>query len=87
MPPAPGMMASRVSGRPTTAELPKTRRCVLRASSRPPPRASEASAVRVGMGSVARRVRVWRRVVRKLAVLFGWEGECVSFFCGCHAIA
>ena len=71
MPPAPGMIPSRVSGRPTVAVEAKTRREVARASSRPPPRASEESAVRVGIGSVERAVRVARRWVRKVVVLWG----------------
>ncbi len=44
------MMARRVSGRATTAVDAKMRRCVVRASSRPPPKASEESAVSVGIG-------------------------------------
>lgn len=70
MPPAPGMMASRVSGRPTMAEEPKTRKCVHRASSRPPPRAREEMEEMVGMGRVERLVNVVRRVVRNWFVLF-----------------
>ena len=74
MAPAPGMMARRVSGRATAAEEAKTRREVVRASSRPPPRAREERAVRVGRGRVVMRWKVWRREVRKWAVLFWREG-------------
>jgi hypothetical protein len=69
VPPAPGMMASRVSGSATVVVLPKTRMCVVRASSRPPPNAGAARADIVGMGSVEMEVKVLRREVRKLAVL------------------
>ena len=50
------------------------RRWVERASSRPPPRAREFMAVRVGMGREARAVRVLRRVWRKVLVLDLGEG-------------
>lgn len=69
MPPAPGMMPSRVSGRPMTALVDRTRRWVDRASSRPPPRASDEMAEMVGMGSEAREVKVPRRLVRNSVVL------------------
>jgi hypothetical protein len=69
VPPAPGMMASRVSGSATVVVLAKMRKCVVRASSRPPPNAGAASADIVGMGSCEIEVRVPRRVVRKFAVL------------------
>lgn len=70
MPPAPGMMPRRVSGRATRALDVKMRREVARASSRPPPRARDAMAEMVGMGRVERAVRVARRWVRNAAVLF-----------------
>lgn len=95
MPPAPGRMARRVSGRATREEVVKRRREVVRASSRPPPRAREERAERVGMGRVVIWVKVARRVWRKWAVLFrggrvrldwgtccaGWEiySSCVIF--------
>lgn len=69
VPPAPGMMPSRVSGRPTWAVEARTRRCVQRASSRPPPRAVEEMALMVGMGRAERAVKVARRLVRKADVL------------------
>jgi hypothetical protein len=47
----------------------KTRICVVRASSRPPPKAGAASADIVGMGSCDIEVRVPRNVVRKFVVL------------------
>lgn len=75
VPPAPGMIASRVSGNPTTAEEAKMRKVVARASSRPPPRAMEETALMVGIGRWERVERVWRRVVRKWFVL---EGELVG---------
>lgn len=63
------MMARRVSGRATVVLDVKTRRCVVRASSRPPPKAGAARAEMVGMGRVEMEVRVERRVVRKVFVL------------------
>jgi hypothetical protein len=63
------MMPRRVSGRPTAALDERTRKCVDRASSRPPPRARDEMADMVGMGRAAREVRVVRRVRRKAAVL------------------
>jgi len=74
VPPAPGMMASRVSGSATTALEPKTRRCVVRASSRPPPNAGAARAAMVGIRSREREAKVARREARKAAVL-GTERE------------
>lgn len=47
----------------------KTRMCVVRASSRPPPNAGAASAEIVGMGSCDMDANVPRNVVRKLDVL------------------
>lgn len=69
VPPAPGRIARRVSGRPTVAVEARTRKCVDRASSRPPPRATEEMAEMVGMGSAERVVNVSRRLARKSAVL------------------
>ena len=69
MPPAPGMMPRRVSGRPTVALELRTRKCVERASSRPPPRATEEIAEMVGMGRLDSDVKVLRRFVRNSAVL------------------
>lgn len=63
------MMARRVSGRPTEAVEAKTRKVVARASSSPPPRAREETALMVGMGRAERAVRVVRRVRRKWLVL------------------
>ena len=48
----------------------KTRRWVVRASSRPPPNAGAASADIVGMGSWDIEFSVPRSVVRKLVVLW-----------------
>ena len=45
------------------------RRSVVRASSRPPPRAREESAVRVGSGRAVMEVKLKRRRVRKEVVL------------------
>lgn len=72
VPPAPGMMPRRVSGRPTSALEERTRKWVDRASSRPPPRAREEMAEMVGMGRAEREARVVRRVRRNAAVL--WRG-------------
>ena len=47
----------------------KMRMCVVRASSRPPPKAGAASAEIVGMGICEIDVNVPRNVVRKVAVL------------------
>lgn len=69
VPPAPGMIARRVSGRPTVAVDARTRKLVQRASSRPPPKAVELMAEMVGMGRVERRVKVARRDLRKAATL------------------
>lgn len=69
MPPAPGMIASLVSGSATVVVEPNTRMCVVRASSRPPPNAGAARADIVGIGRFWIEVRVPRREVRKLEVL------------------
>lgn len=69
VPPAPGIMASRVSGRPTILVEPKTRRLVDRASSRPPPKAIDDMAEIVGIGRAARLVNVWRSWARNASVL------------------
>jgi hypothetical protein len=47
----------------------KTRMCVVRASSRPPPNAGAANAEIVGIGSCEIDANVPRNVVRKLDVL------------------
>ena len=52
----------------------KMRRWVVRASSRPPPKAREERAVRVGTWRVEMRVRVVRRERRKEEVLVGGRG-------------
>ena len=69
MPPPPGMMARRVSGRATVAVELKTRKWVQRASSRPPPKALLEMAEMVGMGSWARRVNVERSFPRNWPTL------------------
>jgi hypothetical protein len=69
VPPAPGIMANLVSGNATVDVEPKTRKVVVRASSRPPPNATEEIAEMVGMGRRERRVKVSRRVVRNCFVL------------------
>jgi len=69
VPPAPGIMASLVSGSATVDVEPKTRKVVVRASSRPPPNATEEMAEIVGMGRRERRVKVSRRSVRNCFVL------------------
>lgn len=74
VPPAPGMMPRRVSGRARRAFEEITRRCVHSANSRPPPRAVPEMAEMVGMGRVERRVNVERRRARKRATL--WLGGC-----------
>lgn len=69
VPPAPGMMPSLVSGRPTVALEERTRKWVERASSRPPPRAREEIAEIVGIWRLERSVKAPRRSERNLAVL------------------
>lgn len=69
VPPAPGMMPRRVSGRPTWAVEARTRKWVQRASSSPPPRAVEDMALIVGMGRAERALKVLRRLKRKADVL------------------
>lgn len=69
VPPAPGMMASRVSGSATVVVDPKMRKCVVRASSRPPPNAGAASADIVGIGRFDIDVNVLLNDLRKFAVL------------------
>lgn len=51
----------------------KTRKLVLSASSRPPPKAVLETAEIVGTGSVERRAKVPRRDLRNLRVL--WKGR------------
>jgi hypothetical protein len=63
------MIANLVSGSATVDVEPKTRKVVVRASSRPPPNATEEIAEMVGMGRRERRVKVSRRVVRNCFVL------------------
>lgn len=63
------MIASRVSGRATSAEDAKIRRCVVRASSSPPPSARDDKAVMVGIGRAAIVEKVERRVFRNCSVL------------------
>jgi hypothetical protein len=48
----------------------KTRRWVQRASSRPPPRAREETALIVGMGREDNSAKVALKLSRKFAVLF-----------------
>lgn len=69
VPPAPGMIASLVSGNPTVAVDARTRKLVQSASSSPPPNAVELMAEIVGMGRVDRRVNVPLRFLRKAATL------------------
>jgi hypothetical protein len=68
------MMPSLVSGRPMVALEERTRKCVERASSRPPPRAMEEMAEIVGMGRSEREVKVSRRLERNSLVLDGKSG-------------
>lgn len=69
VPPAPGMMARRVSGSPTVAVEAKTRKLVASASSRPPPKAVLEIAEMVGIWRVERRVSVALREVRNVWIL------------------
>ncbi len=68
-PPAPGMIPSLVSGRPTSVAGVKIRNVVARASSRPPPRAMDEMAEMVGMYSLARFSSVRRKRSRNSCVL------------------
>jgi hypothetical protein len=63
------MIANLVSGSATVEEEPKTRKVVVKASSRPPPNATEEIAEMVGMRRRERRVKVSRRRVRNCFVL------------------
>lgn len=63
------MIPNFVSGSPTEAVAATTRRSVARASSNPPPRATDATAEMVGTGSVSMAWKVERSVVRKALVL------------------
>ena len=69
VPPAPGKIPRRVSGRESCAVWDRTRKVVERASSKPPPRARDDMAEIVGMGRAERAEKVARRVVRKDLVL------------------
>mmetsp|Transcript_10790 Transcript_10790/g.27316 ORF Transcript_10790/g.27316 Transcript_10790/m.27316 type:complete len:205 (+) Transcript_10790:244-858(+) len=59
VPPAPGTMASVVSGSPRTAASETIRKSVASASSSPPPTATPSIAARVGMGNSAMRCIVF----------------------------
>lgn len=73
MPPAPGIIASLVSGNPTMLDEPNTRRCVHKASSSPPPSAIEDTAEIVGTGSPARSRNVPRSLDKNSLVLNKFE--------------
>lgn len=64
------MMARRVSGSPSLAVEAATRKVVVSASSRPPPRAEPFIAEIVGIGRAVIEERVERRVERKSRVLW-----------------
>mmetsp|Transcript_20440 Transcript_20440/g.40877 ORF Transcript_20440/g.40877 Transcript_20440/m.40877 type:complete len:262 (-) Transcript_20440:141-926(-) len=61
VPPAPGMMAREVSGRPKRASAPATLMSHERAISRPPPSAAPSTAAMVGSGRLESAVKVLRR--------------------------
>lgn len=65
------MMPNLVSGRPTCAREPKTRKSVARASSSPPPSASPLMAEIVGIGRAEMSRSVPRRFARNAAVCSG----------------
>jgi len=65
------MMANLVSGRPTCAREPKTRKSVARASSSPPPSASPLMAEIVGIGRAEMSRSAPRRFARNAAVCSG----------------
>ena len=69
VPPAPGMIANLVSGKPIVACEVKTLKFVARASSRPPPNATEEIQEIVGMGRVESVFSVDRRPRRNSFVL------------------
>ena len=56
VPPAPGMTPSRISGWPSFALSPHTRKSAHRASSQPPPRAYPVTAAMTGFGMRATAV-------------------------------
>lgn len=65
------MMPNLVSGRPTCACEPKTRKSVARASSSPPPSASPLMAEIVGIGRAEMSRSAPRRFARNAAVCSG----------------
>ena len=65
------MMPNLVSGRPTCAWEPKTRKSVARASSSPPPNASPLIAEIVGIGRAEMSRSAPRRFARNAAVCSG----------------
>lgn len=69
------MIARRVSGRPTMVEELKTRKWVVRPSSRPPPRATEEIEEIVGIGSAEMSRNVPRSLARNSPTLY----QAVSF--------
>lgn len=62
-------MASLVSGRPTVVVSAKTRICAHKASSRPPPNATEETLAIHGIGKFSIWVNVDRRSFKKVATL------------------
>jgi hypothetical protein len=62
-------MPNLVSGSATCAVDAKTRMCVQSASSSPPPKARELTALMVGIGRTESAVKVFLRFARKAAVL------------------
>lgn len=76
VPPAPGMIASLVSGRASEVLEERTRKLVHSASSSPPPRAGPEMDEMVGIGRAARRLKVRRREVRKVWTLMPCQGFC-----------
>mmetsp|Transcript_2256 Transcript_2256/g.4833 ORF Transcript_2256/g.4833 Transcript_2256/m.4833 type:complete len:200 (+) Transcript_2256:307-906(+) len=68
VPPAPGMIASEVSGSPRTAFVEAIRMSAARANSRPPPTATPSMAATTGMGRDANLSIVFRSKATKSAV-------------------
>ena len=69
VPPAPGKIASLVSGSPIMAVDAKTRKVVHKANSSPPPRAIDETAEIVGMERCSMSVKDLRTPVRKTLAL------------------
>ena len=78
VPPAPGMMPSRISGWPSRALSPATRRSQHSASSQPPPRAYPVTAAIVGLGIRATAVKADCRATERSTICW-YDQPTISF--------